>query len=82
MPAVIPFVTFALATMTPADPASFQNQAYPLHEGGEYVRVMSDAASSGITLSVSEGGLIADTPSRAASAPDAPHGTLLEGGRS
>ncbi len=82
MPAVIPFVTFALATITGADPMTPRNQAYPLHEGGEYVRVMSEPASRGVTLSVSEGGLIADTPSRAASAPDAPHGTLLEGGRS
>ena len=82
MPAVISFVAFALTTMSGTDPAAIHNPAGPLHEGGQYVRVMSDAVAPGPALSVAEGGLVADTPSHAASAPDAPHGTLLEGGRS
>ena len=48
----------------------------------ESVPPFEGLADAGNALIVAEGGLIADTPSRAAAAPDAPHGTLLEGGRS
>jgi hypothetical protein len=82
MPAVIPFVTFALAAMTGPNPVPSEIAGPRVDEGGAYVPVMSAAADAGNALIVAEGGLIADTPSRAAAAPDAPHGTLLEGGRS
>lgn len=82
MPAVIPFVTFALAAMTGTNPAPPESAAFPIYEGGAYVRVMSEAASAGNTPTVAEGGRIPDTPSRAASVPEIAYGTILEGGRS
>ena len=81
MPAVIPFVTFALAAITGPDPVPGESAGYPIHEGGAYVRVLSAATDTGKTPVLAEGGPVADTPSRASAAPDAPHGTLLEGGR-